>query len=367
MLQLFKLNKFYSPEEAIGTGNKTPVTGDNKEDIIEFLGEEDDKEIIDINKEGKDKGKEKEPAKDKGKDKTSDSGDSDEEDTEHQEEDAEVDELAELEDELNPPTEEQLELVTPVRRREILKKYPSLFKEFPYLEKAYYREQQFTEIVPTIADAKMAVEKAQTLDNFEQDIMKGNTEVILKSVKESNPNAFAKIVDDYLPTLAKVDEKAYYHVLGNVTKQTIIAMVGEAKRLGVGEGQNGVALQNAALLLNQFIFGSSEFKPPTQLATDKVVDGKDKEISEREQKIIRTQFDNARNDLNTRVNNTLKNTIDANIDPKNSMSDYVRRNASRDAMETLESLIVKDTRFKTIVDKLWEGVYKDNFSKESLD
>ena len=37
--------------------------------------------------------------------------------------------------------------MTPVRRKEILAKYPKLFKDFPYLEKAYYREQQFTEVL----------------------------------------------------------------------------------------------------------------------------------------------------------------------------------------------------------------------------
>lgn len=58
------------------------------------------------------------------------------------------DELKELEEELEGPKEEDLELTTPVRRKEILKKYPTLFKDFPYLEKAYYREQQFTKYFP---------------------------------------------------------------------------------------------------------------------------------------------------------------------------------------------------------------------------
>jgi hypothetical protein len=94
---------------------------------------------------------------------------------------------------------------------------------------------------------------------------------------------------------------------------------------------------------------------------------REKQFKEREQGFIRQQFENSVNDLNVRVNNTLRNTIEANIDPKQSMTDYVRRNASRDAIDTLENLINQDTRFKVLVDKLWEAAYKSNFTRESVD
>lgn len=380
MSQLYKLPKLlFSPDIPSGTGagGGAATIGSGKEmskdDMIDFLSADDDKpDVIDLEdkEKGKDKDKEKGKEKEKEDDETPDEGDGDEQ----EEEIEEADELAELEEEIEPPSEEQLELVTPVRRKEILKKYPSLFKEFPYLEKAYYREQQFTELLPTIDDAKMAVEKSQVLDKFESDLMSGSTETVLKAVRETNPNGFYKIVDNYLPTLAQVDEKAYYHVIGNLTKHTIVSMVQEARRLGVGQGEDGkpqpgVALQNAALLLNQFVFGTTEFKPPSQLSNqDKPEDNtREKQLAEREQNYIRTQFENTRNDLNTRVNNTLKNTIDANIDTKKSMTDYVRKNAARDCMDNLERVINQDTRFKSLLDKLWEKAFADGFSKESTD
>jgi hypothetical protein len=129
------------------------------------------------------------------------------------------------------------------------------------------------------------------------------------------------------------------------------------------------ALQSAAQLLNQFVFGTSEFTPPSQLSKQPgpQEEGKDKELQEREQKFVRQQFETARNDLNTRVNNTLRNTIDANIDPKKSMTDYVRKNASREAIEMLESVLEKDARFTALKDKLWESAFSSNFSKESVE
>src|SRR5689334_21691102 len=46
----------------------------------------------------------------------------------------EEDEKLELEDEDEEPKEEDLALQTPPRRKEILAKYPNIFKEFPYLQ-----------------------------------------------------------------------------------------------------------------------------------------------------------------------------------------------------------------------------------------
>jgi hypothetical protein len=333
-----------------------PETGpstDDHEDVIEFLGGDDDIETIEL----EDKPKSPKPKETGHEDAAGDKGE------EGEDGEGKIDDdLLEIEQELEGPTEEQLELVTPVRRKEILAKYPNLFKEFPYLEKAYYREQQFTELLPTIDDAKQAVEAKHTLDRMEADVMGGNTELILKAVREQNPRGFAKIVDQYLPTLARVDEKAYFHVLGNVTKHTIVAMVREARNSG------NEALQSAAQLLNQFVFGTSDFKPPTNLSRpEPEADSKDNELQQREQNFVRQQFDSARDDLNTRINNTLKNTIDANIDPKKSMTDYVRKNASREAIEMLESVLSKDTRFTALKDKLWESAFNENFSRVSVE
>jgi len=366
MFKLFN-NLFYAPADSSGGGSGIPANqggkpsgGMGKEEMIEFLGEDDEKEVIDLEDKGKgkEKGEEEEPeipVKEK-KEKVEDGEEEEELETEE-------DELAELEKELEGPSEDQLELKTPVPRREILKKYPNLFKDFPYLETAYYREQQYTELLPTIDDAKKAVEKGATLDKFERELMSGSTENVLKAVHTENKDAFYRIVDEYLPTLAKVDEKAYNHVLGTVIKHTIMSMVQEAKT------SSNEALQTAAHLLNQFVFGSSDFTPPQQLSRGRSQQekGKEDEISQREKDFTKQRYDTTRDDLNTRVSNVLKSTIEANIDPKKSMTDYVRRTASREALETLSGLIERDTRFKSLMDRLWEKAFESNFNREDTD
>lgn len=345
-----RFNELLAPEGEGGAGGGSL----DKEEVIELLGDESE-EALDITPPKKDIGKE--------------IGDStlDEKETPEgeEEQEEEVDELKEIEEELEGPSEEDLELMTPVRRKEILAKYPKLFKDFPYLEKAYYREQQFTELLPTINDAKIAVEKAQVLDKFDREIMSGDLSTVLAAAKEESNEAFLKIADNYLPALRKVDQQAYYHVLGNVIKDTIITMVRESRSLG----EQGAPLQAAANILNQFVFGSNQFQPPQPLSKSSKPEDKDKEdeIRQREQQIVMGQFESTRDDLQTRTDNVLKATIDGHIDPKKTMTDYVRKNASREAFETLEGLMAKDTRFRGLLDRLWEKAFEKNFDKESTD
>lgn len=261
------------------------------------------------------------------------------------------------------PKEEDLELVIPVRRKEIIAKYPNLFKDFPYLERAYYREQQYTEIFPTLDDAKLAVEKSQVLDKFEKDVFQGNTESVLRAVKQSDDKSFAKLVDNYLPTLAKVDEQAYYHVVGNIIRTAVNHMTREGQRLG----ENGEPLKIAAQLVNQFVFGTTELAEPTNLAKPTEPNSESDRLRKEREAFVKEKFTAVHTDLTTKVQNVLKSTINNHIDPKQSMTEYVRKTATRDAYESLEQLMAQDSRFRTILDKLWEKAFEDNFSPKSLE
>jgi len=316
--------------------------GSSVEDIVSSLGKDDDNEPETI-----------ELPDDKKKTKEL-------EDEEEQPE--EIDELKEIEEELEEPSEEQLELVTPSSKRDILAKYPKIFKDFPYLEKAYYREQQYTEVFPNPADAKKAAADSETLGYVETDLMNGNTEQLLKAAKNENPKAFNKIVDNYLEVLGKVDEKARDHVIGNVIKQTIVFMAREAQT----QGESGTPLLEAANILNQFVFGSSKFTHPTKLSKDEP-DTKDDTVNREKEQWETERFETARDDLGTRVNNSIQSTIEQHIDPKSSMSDYVKRTAVKEALDSVSNLIDKDPRFKVIINKLWDNARHNRYNKESTD
>jgi len=334
-----------SPNEIVK--DIVPPTGEQTYDLLagEDLpveGEEDEKIITETEKENK---VEKKGTKEK-----------EEEEESEKEEKPEEPEL-ELEDEEKEIPEEELELVTPVRRKEILAAFPDLFKKFPYLEKAYYREQKYTEILPTLEDARSAVEKSQALDNFAAQLLQGDPRTVLKEVA-SDKAAFGKLVDNYLPALFETNQDAYFHVIGSVVKPLIFQMVSEGKR------SNNEALQAAAVILNQFAFGTSEYAPPAPFS--KEVPKEETGLQQERAKFVEEKFNYARNDLATKTSNALKTTVDAHIDPKGVMTSYLKSKATKDALEFVESTLVGDTRFRAIMDRLWEKAFDSNFSPSSL-
>lgn len=334
----------------------------DKESVIEMLGDDEteNQETLELEDSSK------KPAKDKteepkGKEKETTTPDEDDEEGKEKELTLED----ELEDELEEPDPDKLELVDIPRRKEILAAFPDIFKKFPGIEKAIYREQTYSQLLPTIEDAKTAVGKADLLDKYEKEIYSGSTESLLNTVKDNDKAAFAKVVDNYLPTLHKVDQAAYFHTIGNVIKHTIVSMVRDSK------AQDDEELGQAAAALNQYIFGTKNFTPPENLSKDSVQDDdtkkKEEEHTAREKAFVEKQYMVARDTLGGRVDNIIKSTIDKNIDPQDSMTDYVRKNATRQVQEDLEHMIQGDSRFKAIYDKLWERAFDKDFNQESMD
>lgn len=246
------------------------------------------------------------------------------------------------------------------RRKDILKKYPNLFKEFPALERGYYHGQKVAEYFPTLRDAKEAKEQLESFNNYVTEINDGNIGNVLEFVKKENPEAFSKLVDNYLPTLFQTDEKAYYHIFSNITRMTIGNMVREAQTSG------NEALKAAAVVLNQFVFGNTTYTPPSNLAKAEDADGK-KEVQKEREKYIQERLNTAVEDLTDRVENILTSTIQSYIDPKQSMTDYVRRNAIKDCVDSVRSEVENDKVFRARLDKLWENATKNNFNRDSLD
>lgn len=330
----------------------------SSDDIFKALSEGDESESLDLTKPLKSK---ETPPEDK---KVETKPSEEEEETEETEEEEEIDELAQLEEELADPTDEQLEAAAPVSRREILKQFPDLFKKIPYLEKAYYREQQYTKVFANPADAIEAANNNEMNSNFVEDvIVKGNAKNYLKLIKDTNSETFNNVVDNMLDSLAEVDKDAYLHVTGGVIKSAIVSLVQAARESGDDD------FRIAAELLNQHVFGTKKFIPHKKLAKEPAEGDKKKEdsISQREKEFNQRQLDTANNEITSFIDSRINTAIAKLIDPNEAMTAYVKRNATRDAFDKIKNLISKDTRLAKLVDNLKSKMVDSNYSKESKD
>lgn len=341
-----RFNNLLSPEDS-GTG--TLETSElSADEILKALGDKDDNTD---NGEGEVSSDEKEETEKES-----------EENKETKPE--EVDELAELEEELKEPTDDDLELKTPVNRRALKTDYPDIFKKHPGLESTIYRERAYTELLPTIQDAKEALSSLQTLERFEQDLKVGNTTDIMQAVKADDEKAFAKLVDNYLPNLAKVDRNAHDHVISNVTKDIVEAM------LVFGKEKDDKDIQAAASVLYQFMFNSTKWTPKQQLSVDEIVNDsvakEREELNKQKQEFESSKQKESFGKVMTSVNNQVKSTIEKSIDSKDQMTPFVKSKAIDEVLTKASSLLDKDTRFQQIVKQLQDKAGKEKFSDDSL-
>jgi len=287
------------------------------------------------------------------------SDESDSEETETENDDSETEEEDKPIEEIELKEDDELDYKDVPKRQEILKAYPDIFKKFPGVEKAIYREQQYAEVFPTIADAKEAGQRLNTLKEFEGELLSGSIERVLASVKSTDDSAFQKITSGLLQTLAKVDEKAYYGTLNFVIKNALHSAYTTGKQ---GDDEQ---LQIAAQLLHKYIYGSTNVTLLPAGTKSEEPNPKEIELNNREKSFASQQLGLAVNDITTRTDNVIKSAIDKNIDPRGVMTPYVKNKAMEDVIKNVQKEIISDTRFIAIKDKLWENAIKENFSEAS--
>lgn len=281
-------------------------------------------------------------------------------DVEEVEEEDKEEEIEEATDENEPVVDpDDIQLQTPVKLKELLAKYPNFKKEFPEVLAANYREQKYAELLPTIEDAKVAVERSETLGKFEEKIFSGETAPILSIVKEEDPVAFAKIVDNYLPTLHKTDSRAYFHVVGGVINQLAHEM------FQAGESNGNEDLKVAAQLLYKYTF--QDRKQPESFGNTNPKETEElSKIKKEREDFEKQKYESVSNELATKTDNLIKSTIDKNIDPKGTMPPYVRRNAINDALKLVKSSIEADARFNKIIEGMWANAKKNNYRPDDV-
>lgn len=348
---------FNVPDGSEGSGTE-PLTANDLENL---LNEDDNDENDELDLDDKpSKAPKKDSRKETDKEDSSEE-DNDSESGEDSDEDEKVDEdLDDLEDDLEEPDEDKLRVMTPSKRREILRDFPDLFKKHPYLETAYYREQKFTEIFPSIKDAEAASKDVKILQDLENDLQEGNVDRLFTGLFRGSKESYYRAIDNLLPTLASVDRESYQHLIDNITKATITNIY----KAGEEEGQE--VLKNVAILLNQWAFGNSKFEGPSKLTKPRENNPDADRLAQERKDFDRQRFESARNALVTRVDNTLKNTIQNNIDKKGSMSDYVKEKAIEDAQALLESQLKNDTRFQKIMLQYWERAKAQGYPEQLM-
>lgn len=352
------------PQSGLKPDSTITPAAKTADDIVDLLNADDEPETP----EGKTKPEEKEGEKGKSKEKESkDKGTKEDEFELVDDEDEDKDDKPELEDEdleeeEKPFDEPEIDLADSHGGFKALKaKYPEIEKEFPFLRKLVFRDRAYTELFGSLDDAKEASERLKTFSEIEHGLLSGDVSDVLKSVKENDPKAYDKIIDTYVDQLSKVDKEAYYEVQSRVVKKLIYEMFNE------GKTKENEDLQQAAIFINQFMgWGNSYTPPKNRAAESEEVSDEKKQLEKDRAEFIQTKFNDANQNVQTKIENILRATVDKYIDPRDAMTSYVKRNAITEVITNVYEQLNNDKEFSKTKDNLWRAAFKANFSQESL-
>lgn len=302
--------------------------------------------------------------KDEDTDEDEETDKEDKSDTETDEEDEEVKELK-LDEEKD---EDELELSNIPKMRDIKAAYPDILKKFPALKHIFYREQAFAEVFPTVKDAKSAKESIEQFNNFQSELLNGNIENVLKTVKNTNPKAFEKIAGNFLDTLTKIDTNSHLHTTVQVTK-AVLNHINKAAKQNLQRNPNdkyAEQLEIASELIHEALYNTKEVSEYKTVATKDEENPEEAKLKTERENFEKTRYSTAFSTVSSKINNILTNAVAKEIDTRNILTPYVKSNLIKDVMAECDRQLISDNRFKGLIDKLWLNARNNNYSDESL-
>jgi len=286
-----------------------------------------------------------------------------EEVAEETEETGESEETEETEDEAKPEdepeeTEEQKSASERLRFKEVTSKYPNLFKDFPQLRHAFFREQEYSGVFPTVEDAKEAAQKAENYSYLEQDLLQGNQANLLQSIAQANPQAFEKIVEDFLPTVYSMNKDAFYQVSTPILTNALRAAFNDA----TSSGNKNLAL--AAQYVNQYLFGKVDIDETRPIRQERAPDPERQQFEQERQSFVQQRMMEFESGVHQSTQSELTKLALAGLDPGNKLNEFTRKTIIKETIAQVGAVLQKDARHMAQMNSLWKRAMQSGLSAE---
>lgn len=244
--------------------------------------------------------------------------------------------------------------------KEVTKKYPNLFKDFPHLRHTFFHAKEYRELFPTLEDARDAVEQLEGLKGIEEALTSGKVEELLQSFNEMGEEVVPTFSQNFLPSLRKVNQDLYYQVITPELVNFTKAMFDAGLR---NENDN---LKNAALVAALHFFGdpkvaSGERKIETQVKKETQ---KDDKLEKERQSFRLERYNTFYNDIISNADSQLVNSVVEGIDPRNTMTEGMKELVTERVIKEISKVLSTNNSHISRMNSLWKKASESNFSSQ---
>ena len=305
-------------------------------------------------------------------DETEDGDDTDKSDDESPDDESEDDtsdetdeDKEESEDDEETPEEDDVEVTDEVTKnlyQKLKTENPELFKKHPELRAVIFREQQYTELFPSVDEAKDVKEKYDAFSELEATILAGEPDTLLASIQGTDKEAFENFAHNLLPAILKQSKDVYSSMLEVPLKRAIQQAYVNARNTG---NEN---LMNSALYVDQFFFGADGISkdPDSAKRGSKKEEKKSPEV-ERLEAERNEHAERIKGEFNSSVIETiqfkLRKEIGLNLD-KYEFDTYKKKNVTRDIENEVNNILAADKRYQASIRSLYNQASTAKFSSD---
>jgi hypothetical protein len=243
----------------------------------------------------------------------------------------------------------------------IKEKYPNFFKDFPDLRHAFFREQQFTEIFPTVEEAQKAAQDQVQYEEITSAVISGDAEKFLEELGGESKDGLAKFVENFIPALRNADKDLYFDVATPIVRNH----VREVFAAGIRNKDANVV--NAAKIVHKLLFGGNyddiENDTPlpdrrtTRRDKDKDDDEDKKELSQRQNQKYHTLYQ----DVTNLVYSTLEKELEKGLEDLKDRPG-LKKAVIKEAKERILAEMEKDQNYLTRINSLWQREQRNGFN-----
>ena len=240
--------------------------------------------------------------------------------------------------------------------KDIVAKYPRLFKEFPELSKAFFRERDFTKLFPTLSDAQDAANKAQMYDVSAQALLSGDAKDFIDLMKRSkNDDVLQSFTSTFLPAIYEADKEGFQeHFVTPIISRLVTVMKTNGKKF------DNDAMVDAAKVVAKFIFNSEEEPEVKPKKIEKKEDDEQNNFWARRGAEFQqdVQFRGY-----TQAHELVLSTIKPHI-KEAGLNEKKANLLSREMFEDIDAILGKDERYQSQIASLWKSARGKGFNGE---
>lgn len=199
----------------------------------------------------------------------------------------------------------------------------------------YFRDKAYTDVFPTVAQAKEAATKADQLDLLDTTLVNGDIESIFKDLNE---DVILKISDRLLPTLSKTNPQAFIRA----TKPFLVDILHSVMNKAKSDGDEN--LQRSVRNISNAIFRNPELPPRVSNQEDPTIVQERQRLERERQGLFQRDEQRFLAAADSSTMRRLESIVSDSIDPKNEfgLSSFVRGAIADKVLKEVGQVLQKD-------------------------